>query len=252
MPETAVKVHNARGRHRVVLVCEHASAFIPEQFNNLGLDAEAAVSHIAWDPGAVVTARYLSQELDAVLVEGCVSRLIYDCNRPPESPGAMVEHSEVYPIPGNSGLTAQQKQQRIDSYYLPFTNTLTQVLADHHTDPVLVTMHTFTPTYNGVERNVDIGILHDDDSTLADALLAQSTDFRVKRNQPYGPQDGVTHTLKLHGIRESRLNVMIEIRNTLVTTDNECEAMAAWLAQSISSSLNKINLQNQSALETRS
>ncbi|WYK18796.1 N-formylglutamate amidohydrolase [Roseovarius sp. W115] len=82
--DPVVQVINPEGLHEVVLVCEHASAYIPPNFNNLGLDKQVATSHIAWDPGALETATAMSKHLNAVLVAGCVSRLVYDCNRPPK------------------------------------------------------------------------------------------------------------------------------------------------------------------------
>ncbi len=246
MSESAVIVHNANGRHRVVLVCEHASAFMPKRFNNLGLSNEAVVSHIAWDPGAAVTARFLSEYLDAVLVEGAVSRLLYDCNRPPASPGAMTERSEIYDIPGNKALTVEQRQQRIDAFYTPFTDTLAEVLDNHHSEPVLVTVHSFTPVYNGVPRNLDIGMLHDTDARLANAVLGVAQGdivnaYNIQRNEPYGPEDGVTHTLQLHGINNNLHNLMIEIRNSLITTDAECKKMAQHLGRWITDALNQLN-----------
>ena len=50
-------VINKDGDHPVVLVCEHASHHIPAKFNNLGLSGSHLQSHIAWDPGAMETAR---------------------------------------------------------------------------------------------------------------------------------------------------------------------------------------------------
>jgi predicted N-formylglutamate amidohydrolase len=70
-----------------------------------------------------------------------------------------------------------------------------------------------------VRRHFDLGILHDRDRRLADALLhelATDRDVSVRRNEPYGPADGVTHTLKLHGLTRGLLNVMLEIRNDLI------------------------------------
>jgi len=82
----AVAVDNSTARGPVVLVCEHASRVLPERAGDLGLPAEALESHIAWDPGALAVSRLLSQKLDAVLIHQRFSRLLYDCNRPPESP----------------------------------------------------------------------------------------------------------------------------------------------------------------------
>ena len=43
-----VSVSRASGASPVVLVCEHASHFIPPSLGDLGLSAKARYSHIAW------------------------------------------------------------------------------------------------------------------------------------------------------------------------------------------------------------
>ena len=45
----------------------------------------------------------MSRELDAPLVESCVSRLIIDCNRPLDAPDLVPSLSEVTTIPGQCG-----------------------------------------------------------------------------------------------------------------------------------------------------
>lgn len=59
----AVGVENAAAKGDVVLVCEHASATIPEKLGTLGLSPDVLSSHAAWDPGALAVARLLSQKL---------------------------------------------------------------------------------------------------------------------------------------------------------------------------------------------
>ena len=100
-----VEVINAHATSDIVLVCEHASSFIPPEFHDLGLGPEARLSHIAWDPGALEIARAMSALLDATLVVQRISRLVYDCNRPPEVAAAVPEVSEKYIVSGNAGLT---------------------------------------------------------------------------------------------------------------------------------------------------
>ena len=84
-----VAIERVHGKSPVLLICEHASRTLPEHFGDLGLSEEALSSHIAWDPGALAVARAISAALDATLIYQRFSRLIYDCNRPPSSPGAM-------------------------------------------------------------------------------------------------------------------------------------------------------------------
>ncbi len=250
MTETAVNVYNTNGQHRVVLVCEHASAVIPEHYNNLGLDQDVAKSHIAWDPGAKTTARLIADQLDAVLVEGTVSRLIYDCNRPPDASDAMIVRSEIYDVPGNVGISATERQHRVNTYYQPFKNKLTNLLSQHATNPVLVTVHSFTPVYQGVRRDVEIGLLHDEDTRLADAMLSTaSAAFNVRLNEPYGPEDGVTHTLKLHGLKNQYLNIMIELRNDLLCDDSACKSIASHLNHWLTKSLDRLENASQEGAE---
>lgn len=217
-----VEIVNPKGAGPVVLLCEHASNHIPDSYDGLGLAPGDAESHAAWDPGARELALFLSAALDAPLVAGHVSRLVYDCNRPPEDASAMPEKSELIAVPGNRGLSDAQRQQRIDSVYRPFCAAVSGVIAarqDSGTPTALVTVHSFSPLWYGTPRTVEIGILHDSDSRMADAMLDRAGDLphrRIGRNDPYGPQDGVTHSLRLHGLAHGLPNVMIEVRNDLL------------------------------------
>lgn len=228
-------VVNPNGRAPVVLVCEHASNSIPPELDNLGLGPAALVSHIAWDPGAGAVAAYVSAALDAALIIGTVSRLVYDCNRPPEAPDAIPRQSETTDIPGNADLTGAARARRAAAIHGPFHKAVAAVMAARPA-PILVTIHSFTPVYGGQRRDAEIGVLHDTDSRLADAMLALAGDhlpFACDRNVPYGPEDGVTHTLQLHGLPHGHRNVMLEIRNDLIATSEDQQAMArrlgAWI-----------------------
>lgn len=240
MEPTSAVLMNSLGRSPVLLVCEHASNSIPPRYGDLGLTPEARASHAAWDPGALELAMHMSRRLDARLVAGTVSRLVYDCNRPPQSSDAMLAVSEMVQIPGNAGLSEAEKKERIATVYEPFKRTLDDEIAAAEISPVLVTVHSFTPVYKNVKREVEYGILHDDDARLADAMLeaaAECSHLRVMRNQPYGPKDGVTHTLKQHGMRNGLLNVMLEIASNLIDTPSGQRAIADlscdWLLQAL-------------------
>jgi predicted N-formylglutamate amidohydrolase len=226
-------VRNRQGRSSVVLVCEHASNFVPKELSGLGLDAATLKAHIAWDPGALPVAEAMSAQLDAVLVSAQVSRLVYDCNRPPTAADAMPARSEVFDVPGNVGLSQTERDERTALVYEPFRQALAGVVHERKTGPAaLVTVHSFTPVYRGVAREVELGILCDSDERLAEAMLRLApahTTLDVRKNEPYGPADGVTHTLKEHGLRHGIPNVMLEIRNDLIATPPQQAAMAAML-----------------------
>lgn len=223
-----VSVTNAEAAGGVLLLCEHASAHVPERYGDLGLLPEWRDSHAAWDPGALALAERLAGALEAPLVAGRVSRLVYDINRPPEAPDAMPVRSEVVEIPGNAGLSVAEREERIATVYRPFREAVEALLSDRAR--AVVTVHSFTPVYFGAPRATEIGILHDSDARLADIMLAHAPLGRqVDRNRPYGPEDGVTHSLKLHGIARGLPNVMLEVRNDLLTTPKEIDSIAEEL-----------------------
>ena len=252
-----VELVNREGAGPVVLVCEHASSFIPPQYENLGLAPNLLQSHIAWDPGAFGVARYLSRQLDAPLIAQKISRLVYDCNRSAESPSAIPVRSEQHDISGNQGLSTSDRRTRMNQVYEPFHQTLDNILSARLVSGLptsLITIHSYTPIYNNRPRNVDIGILHDSDARLADAMLdiAESEiRYRVRRNQPYGPEDGVTHTLCEHGVRHGFLNAMIEIRNDLIQDDAGQKIMADWLLLLLVGSLELVSGGQEPFLHTQ-
>jgi Predicted N-formylglutamate amidohydrolase len=218
-----VAIRRPDGTSDILLVCEHAARRLPKALGTLGLDQEALESHIAWDIGGLAVAEGLSDALDATLVAQTYSRLAYDCNRPPDSPGAVPATSEIYEVPGNQNLTEDDLRLRADTFYHPFQDRIAAILAERRAAgrPVmLVTIHTFTPVFFGRTRSVAIGVLHDEDTRFAGALLdalgRHETGLEIARNEPYGPDDGVTHTLRLQALPHGIPNAMIEIRNDLV------------------------------------
>ena len=207
---------NGSGASRHVLVCEHASNRLPKSLGTLGLPESELQRHIAWDLGAEQVARLLSGLIDAPLVLQRYSRLAYDCNRPPDSADAMPEISETTHIPGNRNLSSDDKLKRTREIYRPFHATVADLLdrrAAAGIRSTVVTIHSFTPVYKGKPRAVELGILHDRDTGLADELITGFPTVDARLNEPYGPKDGVLHTLNLHAAPRGLRHAMIEIRN---------------------------------------
>lgn len=266
---TVVSLVNPAGSAPILLVCEHASSYIPTALNDLGLSSEARYAHIAWDIGAADLAHALSRQLNAPLVTAGVSRLVYDCNRPLDDPTATPATSEVFDVPGNQALTQAQRQQRYDEIYLPFEQMVTQQIdklsqqlpepsgiAAQWRLPLLVSVHSFTPVYHGVTRQAQIGLLHDEPalspadhcqrSRLADTMNAAAHTrvhtsatgknapsggaLQVALNVPYSAADGVMHTLKLHARPRELDHVMIEVNNAFIRDASSVDAVALQLS----------------------
>ncbi len=221
----------------LLFVCEHASRHIPQRYENLGLDARAAASHIAWDIGALDLAKDLARRFEASLCAAQVSRLVYDLNRPPEASAAITPRSEYQDVPGNQNLSHEAREERIQSVYVPWQAALSDAIRQSGAR-VLITVHSFTPTFLGDRRETTVGIVHDRDSRLADAVLeeAEQQGREWARNDPYGPEDGVTHTLKIAS-EAGLLTVMIEVRNDLLATPVDVASQGAALARTLTPAL---------------
>jgi len=89
--------------------------------------------------------------------------------------------------------------------------------------------------YHGKPRSVEIGVLHDRDTRLADAMLEvmKGGPFATLRNDPYGPEHGVTHSLKTYALPNKLPNVMLEVRNDLLMD----EAKAAKVADALEAAI---------------
>lgn len=214
-----VRVTRRGGTSPYVLVCDHASNFIPGGFGTLGLPEAELTRHIAWDPGALPVVGRMAETLDATLIESCVSRLVIDCNRPLDAPDLISPISETTAVPGNCDLSEAERQARIALSWQPFHDAIEGVVAERLAEgreTRLVSVHSFTPVYKGVDRPWHIGIIHDQDERLARPLIAALkgvAGLEVGSNQPYSPADRVYFTLERHGRSRGLPCAMLEIRN---------------------------------------
>lgn len=228
----------------VVIICEHSSNALPldwpELGGDLGISPETMRSHAAFDIGALGVSRGLAQSMapaccGAVVVHAPLSRLVYDLNRAPDHLTVMPPKSEVHPVPANHGLSNAARLARLNAIAIPFHETLSRVLMrltalDRR--PALVAMHSFTPVYFGTKREVEFGILFDQDAALAHAIAnaAAPTRLVTRLNEPYTAQSDVAHTVRLHALPLDLRHTMLEIRNDLIATPEQESAMAETLA----------------------
>src|ERR1700736_4623243 len=99
-----VLVDKWAGRPPFLLTWDHYGRAIPRILGDLGLPAAELTRHIAWDIGIAGVADALSRDLDAHLIAQRYSRLVIDCNRPPQASGSIPRISEATTIPANEGL----------------------------------------------------------------------------------------------------------------------------------------------------
>jgi len=234
----AVETVNAGGSSPFVLVCDHASHFIPERYGDMGLTAAERLSHIAWDPGALAVSRQLSALLDAPLVASRISRLVIDANRAADSPGLIWTLSEATRIAANESLPAPERQHRIDAYHRPYHADIETLLDRRQRagrESILVCIHSFTPIFLGTARPWEIGVIHGRDQrftrALQVALAAEAPTLTIGWNEPYSALTGVTYTLEHHGDGRGLDATMIELRNDEILEPRGVAYWAALLAR---------------------
>ena len=211
----------------VLVVCDHASNAIPRSLGSLGIGENALKDHIAYDIGAGGVAAQLVKELGAGFVFGAYSRLVADPNRSPRDASVIPRISDGVLIPGNLNLSAAQHDARIRFVHTPYHEAVdraTAALVEAGVEPVIVAVHSFTPSISGIPRPWHTVVLWDKDARLAIPLLAalrRERDLIVGDNEPYSGRHPADYTIDRHAEGGGFAHAAIEIRQDLITTATE-------------------------------
>lgn len=228
-------VLNPDGDPVVLLVCDHASNFAPPEYTGLGLPAEAFTRHIAYDIGAASVTAELSRIMNAPAVLAGFSRLLIDPNRGADDPTLVMKLSDGAIIPGNRFADAATITDRMARYYTPYHRAIADRISAARAKgiaPAIVSLHSFTPVFQGYARPWHVGILWDKDGRIAQPMLASlqaDSDLCVGDNQPYSGEL-VGDCMYQHGTRNGLPHVLIELRQDLIVDKSGAERWAELLA----------------------
>jgi predicted N-formylglutamate amidohydrolase len=224
-------VTNPGGASRFLLFGDHAGRLTPQSLGDLGLPPEAWERHIAWDIGVAGVGERLAAALDAPFIRQAYSRLVIDCNRAPRHPTSIPPVSELTPIPGNKGLSDEERTARKAAIFDPYHAAISQLLDQRKAAgrrTILVAMHSFTPVFKSVARKVEVGVLYHHETQLSRImldLLRAEGDLVVGANEPYAITDDSDYTVPVHGEGRGLDHVEIEIRQDLIA---EALGQQAW------------------------
>jgi predicted N-formylglutamate amidohydrolase len=162
---------------------------------------------------------------------------VIDCNRDPSVPSSIPEVSEATEVPGNLGLSQDQRAARRDAIFAPYHARIEALLNARRQGgrrTVYVAMHSFTPVFKGESRSMQVGILYNRDNRLAvilmDLLRAEG-DLTVGDNAPYAVSDITDYGVPVHAEKRGLAHVEIEIRQDLITDEAGQTAWAARFAR---------------------
>ncbi|HEV2675958.1 MAG TPA: N-formylglutamate amidohydrolase [Aliidongia sp.] len=218
-------VLNPLGRAKVLLICDHASRAVPKALNSLGLNEADLAKHVGWDIGAAALTQELSRRWDAPAILSSYSRLVVDCNRVLGEPTSMPAVSDGIAVPANQNMTDEQAAARAAECYWPYHAAVTAALdrfAAAGVAPAVISMHSFTPRMNEADRPWHVGVLWDQDPRLPVPLianLARLHGLTVGDNEPYSARDPHGFTLRHHVMPRGLPNVLLEMRQDEVATD---------------------------------
>src|SRR5688572_12823987 len=224
---------------RPVVTCEHAGNSVPLNYAHLFHGKEEILqSHRGWDPGAVDVATALSKELSAPFFICETTRLLIEPNRSLHSESLFSEYSQ--------SLTDAEKNHLLENYYHPHRSAVEQLIRNSSDGILHLSIHTFTPVWDGCERTIDLGLLFDPDRSneakvcedyrtkLKKALPAMNIEF----NAPYkGIDDGFTTYLRTQFDNDRYLGIEIEINQKFVGTEK-----LKVISKALSASLRDFNL----------
>lgn len=211
-------VERPEGRSSAVLLCDHATNFVPRALGDLGVPAGRMKEHIAWDIGAADVARRMSERLDATLILSGYSRLVVDCNRPLSAATSMPAVACGVEVPGNAGLDPEAARARAEALFWPYHRAIEGVLEARMRAgrrAAIVSVHSFTPEPLRGPRPWDVGFLYGRDRRLADFFieaLRLEVGIEVGDNEPYQVSDASDYGIPVYAERAARPGVLIEVR----------------------------------------
>lgn len=208
-------------RRVLVLTCEHAGNQIPSTFQYLFNGAsEDLNSHAGWDPGALEITRHLAEQFGVDYFSYDYTRLLIEVNRSEKHPQLYSKFSKK--------LMPQDKNYLFRTYYQPYRRKIEGVIRDHIESGMQVVhlaVHTFTPVWEGQEREVEVGLLYDDlrqaEATFCkgwnEEIKTINPDIEVRNNEPYrGSDDGFTTYLRTRFTEEDYLGLELEVSQKFV------------------------------------
>jgi predicted N-formylglutamate amidohydrolase len=233
---TPVGVRAGRGEPRIVVICDHASNLLPISLAHLGVAVARFEEHIAYDLGALGVARGVAESFGATLIFGRYSRLAADLNRAPDDTAAVPPISDGVLVPGNLGLSAQARLHRIRTLHSPYHEYIAGFICDAIAQgirPIIVSIHSFTPSVSRIARPWEAGVLWDKDPRVAIPLLAalRNEGVVVGDNEPYSGRHTADYTLDRHAEGNHLAHAAIEIRQDCISNAGTQHIWAERLAR---------------------
>jgi len=207
----------------VVISCEHGGHVVPDAFAHCFAGQDNLLrTHEGYDLGAQDLAHDIADAVGVSLHDSHMTRLLVELNRSPRHPRLFSRFTKSLP--------PDDKQHILDVHWHPYRDRVMadiQAGLDAGKKVVHLSIHSFTPVFNDVERNCAFGLLYDpsrEDKPTAhrwrDHLHQRLPGYRVRCNYPYtGVQDGFQPWLRRRFAGTDYVAVELETNNKFLVDE---------------------------------
>lgn len=230
---------NEKSVASVILLAEHAGRAFPNG-NMLGLNPALFEQerNLPYDTGVDGITRNLAHRLEATAVLGHYSRLWVDLNRALDAADLIPASAHDIAIPGNQNVSKEEREQRLQTAYWPFHNTIEAQIQRHlqaGIKPLLFSVHSFTPQV-GLKQSTDpkaqapqLGLLYLEEIAPVQIMrrVMQESGILTGDNFPYDLRKISTGGLHMHGLPHGLQVLGVEISIDYL---NSSEDEAKWTA----------------------
>ena len=221
-----------------VFSCEHASNHLPPDIPVSKEDTHFLQTHWGWDIGAESVTRHLIQTTASQGILGTISRLWIDLNRSLERTDLIRFETEGHLLSFNHNLSEDAEQERLQQVYKPFHTAYNDLVAKRCQSPepvTLISIHSFTPVWNGTVRTMDIGVLFDECEELGNKLAAllKNEDLFVEINAPYTGRGGLMFSVEDKGKRHRCPHFELEINQAIICTPERQHFIASKIYRAL-------------------
>ena len=206
---------------KLILTCEHGGNNIPEAYEKYFKNKAVLKTHRGYDLGALDLFKTL-ESLSYTSYCSKTSRSLVELNR-------SLHHKNLF-SEFTKDLPNIETAEIISTYYLPYRLAVENNIKSYieNGETVLhLSIHSFTPILNNIERNCDIGLLFDSSKKAEKCfckqfktdLLKQNPSLKVRFNYPYlGKADGFTTHLRKQ-FPTNYLGIEIEVNQKFAIDD---------------------------------
>ena len=228
---------------KLIVTCEHSDNKVPAQYQKLfESNAEILETHRGYDIGALELTKTISETIKSETYAHEFSRLLVDLNRSLNNPSAFSEFTD--------GVDKETRRSIVEEYYLPYRQKIKNFMSSLISEGkamIHLSVHTFTPQMNGVERDVDIGLLYDPKRDQEKAFCWEwrrrleklMPDLKYRMNHPYpGTMDGFSTSIRKELSQDDYWGIELEVNQRFAISDDK----ARWqrVQENIAESLRRV------------